>query len=78
MSTLTNDYVMGLNPGIFDKCPKAVFAAMAISALTSGGENIEIASNAVLDEWWCLFACGIVPQKPPLPRPEEGWDEIVS
>lgn len=56
---------------IYTRCPKAVFAAIAVSALTLGGDYLEEARPRILAEWWCLFDNGIVTQKPPFPRPSK-------
>ena len=71
-----NIVVRELEPGIYHKCPKEVFAAIAVSALISDWDSWEIASPAVLNAWWQLFSCGVVSQKPPFPQPKEGWDEF--
>ena len=71
-----NIVVRELEPGIYHKCPKEVFAAIAVSALISDWDSWEIASPAVLNAWWQLFSCGAVSQKPPFPQPKEGWDEF--
>jgi hypothetical protein len=64
-----NEYQWALSDKLFSVCPKSVFAAIAVSSLTCGGDQINIAEKAVLNEWWVLFENGIVPQKPPFPRP---------
>lgn len=67
-STLTGlDY--STNGAIYDACPKAVFAAIAVSALTCGGDQLEWAAYRVMREWWSLYHNGIVTQKPPFPEP---------
>jgi hypothetical protein len=63
-----NEYVETLGP-VFDSTPKAVFAAVAVSALTIGGDQLEHAQARVIAEWWTLYENGIVPQKPDRPRP---------
>lgn len=50
---------------IFDDVPKAVFAAIAVSALTQGGSYLDDAMERVAHEWVTLHANGIVPQRPP-------------
>ena len=54
---------------LYAKCPKSVFAAIAVSSLASWADQIDIARDLVLHEWWVLFDNGIVPQHPPFPRP---------
>lgn len=53
---------------IYGSCPKAVFAAVAVSALTTGGDKLEQAADLFMDEWWALYDAQIVPQKPCFPR----------
>ena len=60
-----NDYARALGD-LFDKTPKTVLAAIAVSALTTGGERIAEARAEVLREWLVLYQNGIVPQRPPL------------
>lgn len=55
---------------LFEKCPKTVFAALTIASLTVGGDYLEEAEERIIHEWWVLFDNGIVPQKPPFPRPK--------
>ena len=65
---LTNYYVNILDGGLYDSIPKAVFAAIAVSALTIGGDYLEDAKELILNEWNVLHQNGIVPQEPPKPR----------
>ncbi len=58
-----NDYERAI-VDIFEDIPKAVLAAVAVSALTDGGERLSEATSAVVREWLTLQECGIVPQKP--------------
>lgn len=58
-----NEYAATLGP-LYDQIPKAVFAAIAVSALTTGGDHIEHAVAVILYEWGALHRAGIVPQKP--------------
>lgn len=48
----------------YDEIPKAVFAAIAVSALTCGGDHLEQADELINEEWKTLYEAGIVPQKP--------------
>lgn len=67
-----NAYSQTLVPGgMFADCPKHVFAAIAVSALTCGGDHLDEARELVVREWWLLYHNGIVPQKPPYPDPTE-------
>jgi hypothetical protein len=49
----------------YDKIPKAVLAAIAVSYASGGGDWLENASDNVLNEWRILYNNGIVPQRPP-------------
>jgi len=50
----------------YDKIPKAVFAAIAASALNIAfcEDDLTKVNNALLNEWKVLHEAGIVPQKP--------------
>ena len=37
-----------------DNTPKSVVAAIAVSALTVGGDHLDEARERVLAEWWAL------------------------
>jgi len=65
---LHNDYAAALGR-LFAECPKSVFAAIAVSALTCGGEQLQDAQYQVWNEWRILHENGIVEQKPPA-KPE--------
>lgn len=58
-----NSYALTLGD-LYARTPKAVFAAIAVSALTSGGDCISEARARLLEEWKILYDNGIVPQKP--------------
>lgn len=60
-----NEYAEVLGQELYDKTPKAVFAAIAISALTCGGDQMSEARERILAEWLALYQNRIVPQKPP-------------
>lgn len=60
----TNEYAQQLGE-LYGRIPKAVFAAMAVSALTGGGDHLEQAQARILTEWDALYGSGIVAQKPP-------------
>ena len=62
---LSNEYVDTLPSGVYADIPKAVWAAVAISLATTGGERLEEALSEVLDEWLALHLNGIVPQEVP-------------
>ena len=65
-----NAYQKSLKANFYKQTPKAVFAALAVSALTSGGDRLAEADALVLHEWWLLWENGIVSQKPPFQKPE--------
>ena len=60
---LTNSYVRQLGR-LYERCPKSVLAAIAVSALTTGGDRLEEAHKLVLEEWWALYYAGMVQQRP--------------
>lgn len=60
---ITNDYSEVLGE-LYARTPKAVFAAIAISALTAGGDYLDEAKERFLAEWVALHAAGIVKQPP--------------
>lgn len=66
----SNSYA-GLVGALYDSCPKAVFAAIAVSYASAGGDHPELVEYNLLREWWALFHSGIVPQRPPVPEPIE-------
>jgi hypothetical protein len=61
---LNNDYARALGEQLFADMPKTVLAAVAVSALTTGGEELSEAAVRVAREWHILHLNGIVPQKP--------------
>lgn len=67
---MLNEYTAALGD-LYEKAPKAVLAAIAVSGMTTGGDYLEEARERVLAEWWILFDNGIVPQQPPGARPQE-------
>lgn len=69
-----NEYAEQVGGDLFEKCPKAVFAAIAVSSLTMGGDQLDEARNRVIEEWWILYENDIVPQKPPFPKPKPDTD----
>ncbi len=62
--TRRNEYVDALGLAFFESCPKTVLAAIAVSALTIGGDLLDDAPALVAEEWAALHAAGIVPQPP--------------
>ena len=63
----SNDYVDAIPSEVFEKTPKAVWAAIAISyAVNLGAEgDFTKAASSVIDEWLTLHLNGIVPQATP-------------
>jgi hypothetical protein len=59
-----NEYNLLLGE-LYDKTPKAVFAAIAVSSITCGGDYLDEAFDLILKEWKILYQNGIVPQHPP-------------
>lgn len=62
--TAVNEYVEALGRDFYESCPKAVLCAIAVSALTIGGDLIDDAPALVAEEWDALHSAGIVPQRP--------------
>lgn len=61
-----NQYQQAIAPALFDTCPKAVFAAIAVSFLAlQSGDSFEFINGELLREWEVLHKQGIVPQAPP-------------
>jgi hypothetical protein len=61
---LSNEYSAQLGK-LYHEIPKAVFAAIAVSALTGGGDRLDDATAEVIREWSVLHRNGIIPQTPP-------------
>lgn len=59
-----NGYAAALG-SIFEDAPKAVLAAIAVSALTVGGDYLDDATSRLVTEWHALHLSGIVPQAVP-------------
>ena len=62
-TTTSNEYLDEIRE-VYEEIPKSVFAAIAVSALTCGGDHIDEATEAIVKEWVALNNAGIVPQKP--------------
>lgn len=71
-----NEYAEYLVP-LFDDCPKAVLAAIAVSFITTGGDWPARAQAGIIREWRILHEAGIVPQKPPAKYPDN-LEEVNS
>jgi hypothetical protein len=63
MKTL-NTYVSAMSLELYEDCPKAVLAAIAVSALTIGGDQLDKAAARIAQEWQTLHAAGVVAQPP--------------
>ena len=63
LKNLQNGYAAELG-ALFDEMPKSVLAAIAVSAITSGGDYLDEAQQRVAHEWRILNENQIVPQKP--------------
>tara|TARA_R110000803_G_scaffold156365_3_gene220902 strand:- start:59 stop:265 length:207 start_codon:yes stop_codon:yes gene_type:complete len=60
-----NNYTEAISPELYDKTPKAVFAAIAVSfALLMEDGDFTKVDSGILKEWKTLNKNGIVPQKP--------------
>jgi hypothetical protein len=60
---LSNAYVDACP--MLGKTPKAVIAAVVVSLLSNGGDELAHVSTRFLREWRILHENHIVPQKPP-------------
>lgn len=65
VSKRSNEYADAIDPDVFERLPKTVIAAIAVSFCTTGGDRIEEATGRILAEWQILHNAGIVPQAPP-------------
>jgi hypothetical protein len=65
MPKILNEYSRALGGRLYAETPKAVFAAIAVSALTAGGEQIQQADQRIIEEWTALYTNGVVSQAPP-------------
>jgi hypothetical protein len=61
---INNDYALAVGRDLYASIPKAVWAAIAVSALTQGGDRLDEAAALVAREWAILHSNGIVPQAP--------------
>lgn len=65
VTKLDNEYIRILPPEVYADIPKAVWAAIAISLATCGGDRLDDATRAIVHEWGILSLNGIVPQDIP-------------
>lgn len=63
LKNLSNEYQAELG-ALFDEMPKSVIAAIAVSALTCGGDYLDEARERAAREWLILHQNRIVQQKP--------------
>lgn len=61
---IVNEYAYAAGRDFFEEIPKAVWAAIAVSSITQGGDYIENARKLIAEEWDVLHTQGIVPQRP--------------
>ena len=60
----SNDYAHAVGVDFFNSIPKSVWAAIAVSFATNGGDSIDAATRLIAQEWDILYRNGIVPQPP--------------
>ena len=60
---IENTYQKQISRELFERTPKAVFAALAVSYFIN--TDVEHIDAALLDEWKLLNQQGIIPQTPP-------------
>lgn len=65
LNKLSNGYVDAIPAHVYENTPKAVWAAIAISLATCGGDRIGDAARAIIYEWGILHGNGIIPQPVP-------------
>lgn len=56
-----NNYQQAIDQGFYEKAPKAVLAAIAVSMAINNGED---ATEYLKREWQTLYNNGIISQKP--------------
>ena len=62
VTKLSNEYADAIDRDFYISVPKSVWAAIAISALTNGGQDLDLAESRIAHEWDILHRNGIVPQ----------------
>lgn len=72
---ISNQYA-NLVEAVYSDIPKAVFAAIAVSALTNGGDDFQGIDATLIKEWHVLHLNEIVPQ--PVPGPLKKWYHGVT
>ncbi len=62
----SNEYADAIPATLFEKMPKDVFAAVALSlALRLNNDDLQTAVGELVSEWQTLYQNGVIPQKPP-------------
>lgn len=62
---LNNEYQKLIAQSFYERCPKAVFAAIAVSYIANmANVSLENVTDEMFREWRVLYEQGIVPQKP--------------
>ena len=59
-----NEYMIQIDQKVYADTPKAVLAAIVVSLLFKDGVEVDVVTDALLNEWAALNENGIVPQKP--------------
>lgn len=62
---VSNSYARSFDYKLYERIPKAVFAAVAFSFCSSGGDDMEHGVLRFIEEWIILNENGIVLQTPP-------------
>lgn len=65
VNKISNSYADVIPSEVYENTPKAVWAAIAISLATCGGDRLDEATQAIIREWGILNENGIVPQAVP-------------
>lgn len=65
INKLSNQYADVIPSDVYESTPKAVWAAIAVSLATCGGDRLDDAARSVIREWSILHENGIVPQDIP-------------
>lgn len=65
VNRLSNPYADIVPSSVYEVIPKTVWAAIAVSFATCGGDTLDDATRAIVHEWSILHQNGIVPQPVP-------------
>ena len=66
MASRRNPYSAMIGVDLYERTPKAVFAAIAVSNAVNTSDDFAAARAYILSEWKALYEAGIVPQHPPI------------